>query len=58
MAGLLRCTVPHWQGDKFVAQGTILRDGHPDVIPDFFEPYDLGDDEPASKTTRRPRKND
>lgn len=58
---LVRCTVPHWQGDVFIPLGTIRVEGHREVIPEFFGPYDLetGDvaDEPAEKPApKRARK--
>jgi hypothetical protein len=37
MATMMRCTVAHWRGDTFVPAGTILAEGDPQVIPEFFE---------------------
>jgi|SRR5262245_9807500 len=31
-----RCTVPHWQGNDFVAAGAVLPEGHSQLIPEFF----------------------
>lgn len=53
---LLRCVVPHWQGDTFIPLGAIRRKGHPEVIDQFFEPYELDTgDAPEPKPARRPR---
>ncbi len=47
----MRCTEPHYQGNKFIPRGTILPDGHPEIIPLFFEPFnvDFEDDSPPPK---------
>lgn len=57
MTILMRCTTAHWQGDKLIPQGAIRRQGHPDVIDAYFEPYNLDDDDeddgkPAPKRGR------
>jgi hypothetical protein len=36
---LMRCTMPHWQGNTLVPLGAIYPDGDPRVIPAFFETY-------------------
>jgi hypothetical protein len=36
---LMRCTTPHWQGNKFIDAGTVRPQGHPEAIPAFFEPF-------------------
>jgi hypothetical protein len=43
---MMRCIVPHWQGNKFIAQGAVLPGGHPDIIDEFFVAvdYEVGDD--------------
>lgn len=46
MATLMRCTQPHWQGNKFVDAGTVLPEGHPEALPEFFEAFDVEVPEP------------
>jgi predicted ATP-grasp superfamily ATP-dependent carboligase len=41
MATLMRCTTPHWQGNTFVDAGTIFPAGHGQVVPAFFEVYEI-----------------
>jgi hypothetical protein len=41
MATLMRCTVPHWQGNTFVDAGTVLPAGHAQVVSEFFEVYEI-----------------
>jgi hypothetical protein len=43
MTTLMRCHTAHHQGDRFVAQGTILPAGHSQAIPEFFEVYEVDD---------------
>ena len=43
MAKLMRCTTPHWQGNKFIDAGTVLPKGHREVIPIYFEEFDTGE---------------
>lgn len=45
MATLMRCTVPHWLGNKFVDSGTVLPAGHAEAIPAFYAVYEI--EEPA-----------
>lgn len=52
MTVLMRCTVPHWQGDTFIKIGTLRTVGHREVIDIYFEEYDLGDEEPAPPPKR------
>lgn len=55
MGALMRCNQSHWQGNKFIIAGTIRPAGHPEVLPEFFEPFDVDGDEPtpAKKATKR-----
>lgn len=46
MAKLMRCTTPHWQGNKFIDAGTVLPEGHREVIPIYFEAFSI--DEPTA----------
>lgn len=46
MAKLMRCTTSHFQGNNFIAQGTILPEGNEQVIPQFFEVVEYQDPEP------------
>jgi hypothetical protein len=55
MTILMRCTEPHWQGNKFVARGTVLPAGHPDVIPEYFEVYDVGGEAEPKPAVHRPQ---
>jgi hypothetical protein len=50
MATLMRCTTPHWQGNKFVDVGTVLPEGHDEVIDEFFAPLEV--DEPKPKSSK------
>jgi hypothetical protein len=50
MAGLMRCNMSHYQGDKFIPKGAIRPAGHRDVLPEFFEPFEVeGDPAPVKK---------
>ncbi len=53
MARLMRCTESHWQGEKFIPQGTIRPEGHKEIIPVYFEPFDVDGDETPKKATKR-----
>jgi len=52
MATLMRCTMPHWQGNTFVDVGTVLPAGHSKAIPEFFDPYDVEDFDERTATER------
>jgi hypothetical protein len=45
----MRCTVAHWQGDRFVPAGTMLAEGDPQVIPEFFEALSIVEPAPKKK---------
>lgn len=47
----MRCTTPHWQGNTFIDAGTVRPEGHPEVIPVFFEAFAV--DEPAVEAEPR-----
>jgi hypothetical protein len=44
--------MPHWQGDKFIDVGTVLPEGHDDVIPEFFAPFEVDEPKKASKASK------
>jgi hypothetical protein len=52
MATLMRCTMPHWQGDKFIDVGTVLPEGHDEVIAEFFTPFEVDEPKKASKASK------
>jgi hypothetical protein len=47
MAELVKCNQAHWQGDKFIPEGTIRPAGHAEAIPAFFEPFEVEGATPA-----------
>lgn len=49
---LYRCTVPHFQGDEFVAAGTMVPEGSPKYIADFFEAEEHTVDAPKKATKK------
>lgn len=53
---LMRCTTPHWQGNKFIDAGTVRPQGHPEAIEAYFEPFVVDEPEPAPKKTAAPKK--
>jgi len=46
MAKLMRSTQAYWAGNKFVPAGTVLPEGHGDVVPEFYEEFEVA--EPAT----------
>jgi hypothetical protein len=50
----MRCTTPHWQGNTFIDAGTLRPAGHPEVIPAFFEAYDVEEAAPAAAAEPEP----
>jgi hypothetical protein len=46
MAKLMRCTEAHWQGNTFIPAGTVRPEGHRQVIPIYFEAFEV--DEPSA----------
>lgn len=51
---LMRCTVPHWQGDSFIDSGTVVPKGDGRVIPEFFEAVEYPDvDAPTPKKSTK-----
>lgn len=70
MAQMLRCTMPHWQGEVLIAAGTVVDPGSGTVvfapvgatgetvtiIDDYFEPFETEEPKPARKSTRRTSK--
>jgi hypothetical protein len=53
MAILMRCTQPHWQGNTFVGVGALRPAGHSQVIPEFFEPYEIEEEAPVTPNPLR-----
>lgn len=52
---LMRCHTSHFLGDKYIAAGTMLPEGDPDIGEGtFFSVYEI--EAPAPKTSRRSTK--
>ena len=47
MTTLMKATQPHWLGNKFVPIGSVLPEGHSEVIPAFYEAFEVEDPAPA-----------
>lgn len=61
MARYMRCKEAYWAGNRFFPAGTVLPEGHPDVIAVFYEPMEVtepvtGKDLGTAETPRRGRK--
>ena len=53
MAKLMRCTTPHWQGNTFIDAGVVRPEGHPEVIPVFFESFTVDESAAESQPEQR-----
>jgi hypothetical protein len=51
MTTLMKAVQPHWLGNKFVPIGTVLPEGHPEAVGEFYEAYEIA--EPADPIAER-----
>lgn len=51
MIRMMRCTVPHWRGEVYVDQGTLLAEGDANVIPAFYALVEYAD--PVAPKSKR-----
>lgn len=43
MTTLMKAVQPHWLGNKFVPVGTVLPEGHPEAVGEFYEAYEIAE---------------